>query len=276
MITSKSNPKIKHLKELIDNRRSRTKDGAFVVEGYKMFIEAPTELIREIYIDAEVYDKLKESCSETPLSVTSDRVKNKTIEKLRECEGKAIYIETVSHELMIKVSDTETPQGIIVVLDQLKYELKDLLGSNMLILENIQDPGNLGTMIRTAEGAGVSGILMTKGCVDIYNPKTVRSTMGSLYRVPIRYTDDLKNDIDVIKKEGVRVYAAHLNGRRFYDEIEYSTDSAFMIGNEGNGLTDETANMADEYLKIPMAGQLESLNAAVSASILMYNARNRK
>jgi len=275
MITSKSNPKIKHLKDLLDNRRSRTKDGVFVVEGYKMFIEAPTDMIREIYIDADVYDKIKESHGEAPLSVTSDRVRTKTIEKIDECAKRSIYIEEVSHELMAKVSDTETPQGIIVVLNQHKYTLNNLLGANMLILENIQDPGNLGTMIRTAEGAGISGILMTKGCVDIYNPKTVRSTMGSLYRVPFMYTDDLGNDISVIKSKGVKVYAAHLHGECFYDEIEYSMDSAFLIGNEGNGLTDETASMADEYIKIPMEGKLESLNAAVSAAILMYNARKK-
>ena len=139
-----------------------------------------------------------------------------------------------------------------------------------LILEDIQDPGNLGTMIRTGEGAGVDGILMSKGTVDIYNPKTIRSTMGSLYRVPFLYTGDLTQTIGQLQKTGIRVYAAHLKGTKSYREPDYAEGAAFLIGNEGNGLKEETAALADEYIRIPMQGKLESLNAAVAAALLMY------
>ena len=145
-----------------------------------------------------------------------------------------------------------------------------------VILEDIQDPGNLGTILRTGEGAGVSAVIMSRGCVDIYNPKTIRSTMGSIYRVPFMYTDDLPGTIDRIKAAGVSVYAAHLKGEKYYDEISYDK-AAFLIGNEGNGLKEETANLADTYIKIPMEGRVESLNAAIATSVLMYeHSRQRR
>ena len=141
-----------------------------------------------------------------------------------------------------------------------------------LLLEDIQDPGNLGTMLRTGEGAGVDGVIMSKGTVDIYNPKTIRSTMGALYRVPFLYMDSLEEAMDLLREHEIAVYAAHLQGRQYFDELAYEEGSAFLIGNEGNGLRRETAGQADVWLKIPMEGKLESLNAAVAAALLMYQA----
>ena len=181
--------------------------------------------------------------------------------------------ETVSPEVFAIKAETQTPQGILTVLEQPVYDLTQLLEQPdplFLMLENLQDPGNLGTMIRTGEGAGVDGILMSKGTVDIYNPKTIRSTMGSLYRVPFLYTGDLTQTIGQLKKTGIRVYAAHLTGPPSYREPDYAEGAAFLIGNEGNGLKEETAALADEYIRIPMQGKLESLNAAVAAALLMY------
>jgi len=123
---------------------------------------------------------------------------------------------------------------------------------------------------RTAEGAGVSGIILSKDCVDIYNPKTIRSTMGAIYRMPFIYVEDLPEACALLKKKEICLYAAHLDGAHFYDEEDYSGGCAFLIGNEGNGLRDEVAACADVRIKIPMHGQVESLNAAVAASILMY------
>ena len=133
-----------------------------------------------------------------------------------------------------------------------------------LVLEDLQDPGNMGTIFRTAEGAGVDGIFMSTNCVDIYNPKTIRSTMGSVYRVPFVIAPDLQDVFAWFKKQGIRSYAAHVGG------------TAFLIGNEGNGLTDATAGQADCLIRIPMKGQLESLNAGVAAAILMYEASRQR
>ena len=127
-------------------------------------------------------------------------------------------------------------------------------------------------MLRTGEGAGVDGVIMSRGTVDIYNPKTIRSTMGSLYRVPFAYVEELADAIRLLQKNDIPVYAAHLRGERFFDELSYEGGSAFLIGNEGNGLKKETADLADLYLKIPMEGKLESLNAAVASALLLYQA----
>ena len=157
------------------------------------------------------------------------------------------------------------------LLKQYHYDLHALSAVPdplLILLEDIQDPGNLGTIFRAGEGAGVSGIVMSSGTVDIYNPKTIRSTMGSVYRMPFMYTPDMGKTIAELKRKKIAVYAAHLQGARVYDTCDYKKASAFLIGNEANGLRDETAKLADTAIKIPMAGQVESLNAA-------YNTRYR-
>ena len=146
-----------------------------------------------------------------------------------------------------------------------------------MILENLQDPGNLGTILRAGEGAGITGVIMSRDTVDIYNPKVVRSTMGSAFRVPFLYTDDLPGTVRELKAGGIRLFAAHLEGRNNYEEEDYTGNTGFLIGNEGNGLTEELSAPADAWVKIPMAGKVESLNAAVAASILMFEtARQRR
>ena len=145
-----------------------------------------------------------------------------------------------------------------------------------MVLENIQDPGNLGTILRTAEGAGVTGILMSRDTVDIFNPKTIRSTMGSVYRVPFLYVEDICEIVWELKNKGICTYAAHLKGTGSYDEQDYTKGTAFLIGNEGNGLTDQLADLADTYIRIPMYGQLESLNAAVASAVLMYETQRQR
>ena len=140
---------------------------------------------------------------------------------------------------------------------------------------HLQDPGNMGTIIRTAEGAGATGVIISSDSVDIYNPKVIRSTMGSVFRVPIYVSNDLKKDIDRIRGKDITVYAAHLNGRQFYDN-DYTKGSAFLIGNEGNGLRKETADAADIYVRIPMCGKVESLNAAIASSVLMFEAARQR
>ena len=140
----------------------------------------------------------------------------------------------------------------------------------LLILEDTADPGNLGTIMRTAEAAGVTGVIMSKGTVDIFNPKVVRSTMGSIFRLPFAYVEDLKEVIKELKKSGISFYATHLKGEKSYKAIKYSDRSAILIGNEARGLSDEVADLADIYVIIPMQGKVESLNAAVAAALMMY------
>lgn len=252
-ITSTANSQVKRLINLKNKSSARKKEGVFLTEGIKMYRETPKDRIEAIYIE----------------------------EKFSELYGKDIDEEytVVSENVFKQISDTVTPQGILTVVRQKENNLKKILKKDenqlFILLENLQDPGNLGTIIRTAEGAGVSAVIAGKSTVDIYNPKVIRSTMGSIFRVPYIVTDDLKKEIELFKNNGVIIYAAHLNGKNYYDKENYEGSTAFIIGNEANGLTDEISSKADKLIKIPMCGKLESLNASVAASILMYEASKK-
>ena len=184
----------------------------------------------------------------------------------------------MSDTVFAHVSDTKTPQGILAVVRRMEYTAEDILGEtpHVLVLENIQDPGNLGTILRAGEGAGVTGIVMDANTADIYNPKVIRSTMGSVLRMPFVYVENLHETLEELKKKKIRLFAAHLQGKHAYDQEDYTGPAAFLIGNEGNGLTEETAAMADTYIRIPMEGRVESLNAAVAASVLMFEAARQR
>ncbi len=259
MITSISNGRVKNIIQLIKKSKLRKEQGVFVVEGIRMIKEAPKDRIKELYV------------SESFLKREENRA-------FLEKEVKVPF-EAVTDEVFAKMSDTVTPQGILCVLWKMDHNLEHMLEKKegtFLVLEDIQDPGNLGTMLRTGEGAGIAGVIMSAQTVDIYNPKVIRSTMGSIYRVPFCYVDDLPAALRLLRKRGVHTYAAHLEGDRYYDECFYSGQTALLIGNEGNGLSAEVSELAEYKIKIPMEGQVESLNAAISASILMYEAYRQK
>lgn len=257
MITAAGNRRLKTLASMNQRAKARREADAFLTEGIKMFLEAPAERIREVYISESF--SVKEAAG---------RPEGRLAEKLKETG-----YEVVADELFRKISDTMTPQGILCVMNSFHYGMEELLGGDrpfLLLLEDLQDPGNLGTVIRTAEAAGITGIIMSRNTVDIYNPKTIRATMGSVYRVPFLYAEDFLESVRTLREKGILVYAAHLKGEKYYDEGSYGGGCAFLIGNEGNGLKEETAAMADCRLKIPMAGRVESLNASVAAALLMY------
>lgn len=259
MITSVANSRVKNVISLIKKAKSRKEQGVFVVEGIRMVSEAPKDRIKELFV-SESFLKREENRS------------------FLEKEVKVPF-EAVKDEVFAKMSDTVSPQGILCVLRMMEHNLEQMLEQKegtFLVLEDIQDPGNLGTMLRTGEGAGIAGVIMSSRTVDIYNPKVIRSTMGSIYRVPFCYVDDLPAAIRLLRKRGVATYAAHLSGDRYYDECFFDGQIALLIGNEGNGLSDEITSLAEYRLKIPMEGWVESLNAAISAAVLMYEAHRQK
>lgn len=260
MITSSANKKVKQVVQWQTKSKERRKDGVFLAEGFKMFEEAPRELIREVYLTEAAYEKIRSVDGLTEKLSTTD-------------------YEIVTEELLGKMADTQTPQGVLAVLRQLEYKLEDLLCKSnplLVVLENLQDPGNLGTILRTGEGAGITGVILSRQTVDIYNPKTIRATMGSVYRVPFVYVDSMGDAIETLHQHGIHTYAAHLAGKEYYDNCSFLEGTAFLIGNEGNGLTRETAELAEQYLKIPMEGKVESLNAAIATSLLMYEAHRQR
>ena len=256
MITSTHNQQVKHVMQLNKKPRLRKEEGVFVVEGFKMLKEAPKDRVVKAYVSASAL--AEPTCQE----ILED-----------------LSFEAVEDHVFTQMSDTQTPQGVLAIIRRQEPDPDQLLdqpGPFLLLIENLQDPGNLGTMIRTAEGAGVTGILISRESVDLYNPKTIRSTMGALYRMPFLYVDDLKETIHTLKEQNIKSYAAHLDGKNTYDKEDYRQGTAFLIGNEGNGLREEIAQCADTWIRIPMCGQVESLNAAVAATVLMFEVSRQR
>ena len=256
-ITSSSNERLKEIKKLLKSSRHRYEKGRYIVEGIRMFKEIPKDILLEIYVSETGYESYK------------NIIDNTKIEPF-----------IIADNIYAGISDTITPQGIMGVAAIRSKKIEDVFPDHepafLVIAEKLHDPGNLGTIIRTSEGAGVTGVIVSKDSVDIYNPKTIRATMGSIFRVPIYISDNLTNDIAYVKEKGVMVYAAHLKGECFYNR-DYTGSCGFLIGNEGNGLSGEIGKAADCLIKIPMCGRVESLNAGISTSVIAYEVmRQRK
>lgn len=265
MITSTANAQVKDLVKLMKKSRARNEAGVFLAEGPRM--------VRELALDPSWRGGVDRI-------YLSESYAGKNQKEREELERTA-KVEILSDPVFSHVSDTRTPQGILAVVRRKIYDMEAVLGgdpkqAHVLVLDNLQDPGNLGTIFRTAEAAGVTGLILSSDCVDIYNPKVIRSTMGAVFRMPFLYTDDTEGSIDELKAEGITVYAAHLAGDRNYDEADYTSGCAFLIGNEGNGLRDSVAERADHRIIIPMLGRAESLNAAVAASVLMFEVSRQR
>ena len=288
MITSNKNEKIKNIQALLKLKKERDRQGVFVIEGLRIFkdtLETAPEYIEAVFVSESFFatdamQEIKENILKP--GITQYKISDK--------------ITVAKDSVFESISQTVTPQGIMSIVRKPEYNLKKIMSTNiisgcseisdgyhiekgtcqrkkLLLLENIQDPGNLGTMLRTAEAAGISGIIMSRDCADIFSPKVVRSTMGSIFRMPFYYAEDFYSAIETLKADAVTVYAAYLHGGIPYTEVTYTEKIAIMIGNEGNGLSEEAVTKADKRIYIPMAGKIESLNAAVAAAILMYNLR---
>lgn len=287
MISSTGNAQVREAAALVKKAKERREQGLFIVEGAKMFSELPSDHLVKAFVSEIFLNQLKQQKKDADAFFAGRR------------------FETVTDEVMHYMSDTRTPQGVLAVARQFSYSLSDVLpdiaadtaanvpaaeasaaeaaeapgesAPHIMVLETIQDPGNLGTILRAGEGAGITGVIMNRETVDIYNPKVIRSTMGSIYRVPFVYTENLAETLMQVKQAGIRLYAAHLRGENNYEDEDYRGATGFLIGNEANGLSDGISAMADCYIKIPMAGRVESLNAAVAASVLMFEtARQRR
>ena len=253
MITNSSNVQIKNIGKLQKNARTRKEQNAFVIEGKKLFEEA------------RQYGKVQRAY------VTESYLEN--LSQPADTYFGEIPYELVDEKVLRDAADTMTPQGILAIAEKPSYTLADMLAgeyAHLLILEDLRDPGNLGTIIRTAEGAGMSGVIMSKETVDLFNPKVVRSTMGSIFRVPFLYVEDLQGTVSDLQDRGVVVVATDLQGKNSYQEEQYPQQTAMVIGNEAKGISEAMRKKADVRIRIPMCGNLESLNASVAAGIMMY------
>lgn len=175
--------------------------------------------------------------------------------------------------LFAAVCDTENPQGILTVCKKLDWDADAVLAKKtpfLLLAEELNDPGNLGTVIRTADACGADAVFLSKGSVDLYNPKVLRATMGSLFHVPVFQNIDLHALSEKMQAKQIPLYAAHLKGDRYPYALPLQDACAFLIGNEARGLSEDAAALCDAWVKIPMPGQAESLNASVAAGVLLY------
>lgn len=253
MISSTANAKVKNVAALQKKSKERKEQQLFVVEGRKMVLEvlrdAP-QAITEVYVTEEYL---------------SDPGQKASIE--------GVSYEIVTEGVMKAMAETLEPQGILALVRMPEYDREMLWKKEnglWIALENLRDPGNLGTILRTAEAAGVTGVILSAESVDIYNPKVIRSTMGAIFRVPHFYLSDFTAELEKMKNDGATLYAAHLAGTMYYDEPDYCGRSVILIGNEANGLSDAASDCANCLVKIPMEGKAESLNAAVAAALMMY------
>ena len=269
----------KFILELQKKPKLRRESGLYVVDGPKMAGELDPDDAEDIFV--------------TKAFISSDG--------LSECE-RLIRLKpytVIGDSEMKQLSDTVSPQGILVVARQKRlkglkafidaaaeYAKSSLYNDNIkeplfFITEHLQDPGNMGTIIRAAEACGVTGIITDSETVDIYSPKVVRATMGAILRMPLITVQDLRKTVLGLKDgsltgERVFIYAAHLDGAADYTAVDFRKASAVMIGNESRGLSEETADLADEKIIIPMCGRVESLNAAVAASVIGFEAARQR
>lgn len=252
VITSKDNEIVKHIRKLRE-KKYRDEQKEFVVEGTKMIEEAVRENAKIKMI------VVCEDLNQNPLQ--KDILYKVAKEKI-------VYVNDKVFKLL---TDVTTPQGILAIIEKNPNNEIDFSKDLFLVLDNIQDPGNMGTILRTADSIALTQIIVPKGNADCYNPKVVRSTMGAIFRVHVIEVEDLAKTIKEMKKHKIQVLATDLATDYSIYDVSYKK-SAIVIGNEGNGVSKEILDLADKRIKIPMPGKTESLNAAVATGIILYNA----
>lgn len=249
-IESLSNAKLKRLKSL---HRKKVRDdlNLFLVEGKKVMYEALLSSfnISEIYFTNSFFEDEKEFLSNF------------------------IKLEQVSYivpdNIFNKLTQTKTPQGIIAIIEKKTFDLKPIIqsGKSLILLDKVSDPGNVGTIIRTAEAFSFGACFYTAGSADLYNEKVIRSTMGSVFRIPyVKFNDE---DYQLLIKNGYTFIGLDVNGENIDIDI-LNKKSVIIIGNEANGLSDEIKNICHHLFRINMTGETESLNAAIASAIIMY------
>ncbi len=239
-ITSLKNPKVTAWKALKD-RKGRRESGCFLVEGRKMVEEALASAF-------DVETVLVQEGMELP-------------------DGLTMPVYELPAHVLAAVCDTKTPQGIAAVV---RMKEQSALGKHIVVLDGVQDPGNVGTIIRTADAAGLDGVLLSTQCADVFSPKVLRATMGSIFRMNLRTTDDLPGELTKLREKGYSILSSQLDGTPFYEREKVAERFALIIGNEGNGVSEQVQQTATHQVRLPMRGGAESLNAAIAAAIMMY------
>lgn len=252
IIKSKDNPLIKKMVSLMENRKERAKSGKFVAEGLRFCREAILSGIEvsHVLMTEDFYTSYKEEAGEY-MSVCKD-------------------VRLISQAVSKKLGATVNSQGVFCVCAIPKHAA-ELNGKKYIALENLQDPGNIGTIIRSAEAFGADGVLLIGNCADVYSPKVLRSTMGTIFRLPVISFENAQVACENFKNDGFKVIGAVLDREsQQLSKTTFKEKTVCLIGNEANGLTDVAKSLCDSFIFIEMSGKAESLNAAVAASVIMW------
>lgn len=251
LITSKENDLIKHIKKLKD-KKYRDENNEFIIEGIKMISEALQEDINIKHI--LVCDDCDTNC-QIPSELMYEIAKHNMVR--------------VSQKVFKTITDVTNPQGILAVVEKNKSSEIDYKEDFFVILDDIQDPGNIGTILRTIDSINLKQIIVSSKTADAFNPKVVRSTMGAIFRVNVIVMEDLTKIVRELKKRKIKIYATDLGTDKSIYDVDYKK-TAIIIGNESKGVSEKLLNIADERIKIPMTGKTESLNAGVATGIIVY------
>ncbi len=259
VITSKDNEIVKNIKKLKE-KKYRDQTGQYIIEGIKLVKEA-----------------IEEKANIQKIVLCEDCENDGTIEKALMYEIAKYDCIYVSKKVFDSITDVNTPQGILAIikrkaLDEQEISYKEDL---IVVLDGIQDPGNLGTILRTVDSVGLSQIVLSEKTADPYNPKVVRSTMGAIFRLNIIQSNNIIEDLKKIKKNRFKLLATSLENSESIYNIDLNK-KAIIIGNEANGVSKEVFDIVDEKTKIPMLGKTESLNAAVATGVILYEYVRRK
>lgn len=268
-ISSRDNPKIKRLRKLYSSKKARESEGLFVIEGIRGCVDAAAcALFHNSLKIAELYyvaDSVEAYSKYLPTYYFDDIDGEKKFE--------------ITPEIAAKISDTEISQGVFIVAERVDKQFgvrcvrKD---GRYIVLDNLQDPGNLGTMLRTSDAVGVDGVILTGNCVDLYNPKVVRSAVGSMPRLNIYIEKSCENALKILKNRGIRTIAAVVKDGIPITDYDFSGGCAVVVGNEGRGLAHESVRLCDDAVTIKMKGNIDSLNAAVAGTIFLWEMSGRE
>lgn len=251
-ITGKNNEIIKGVKKLFSSSKERRAQGLFVLEGARL-----------------VFDALNSSFEVERFLITEE-ANSKYFESAAKMQALSHSSFFISNDIAQKLSETKNSQGVFAVCKMKEKSINLQSGKKYIALDNLQDPGNLGTVIRTSEALGIDGVIVGGGC-DVYNPKVLRASMGSVLRADVYESDNLAKTINEAKALGIKTYATSpdFNAKKI-TQVDFSSSSLCVIGNEANGVSDEVFAVCDEKITIPMLGRAESLNANVAAAITMW------
>ncbi len=251
LVTSKDNKQLKHCAKLVSSKKARREEGLFVAEG----------------------QRLCEDAIRSGLRPQQTFIVEAMLEKCQPILDASAQVFLITEELSAKISDTQTPQGVFCVFQALDngVALDTMKWQRVLLLSSLQDPGNIGTIIRSAEAFGIDGLILSADCPDLTAPKVLRSTMGGVFRLPIKVVENMEEEIARLREEGFSVYATALSEKSLdITKLDLSGKVAAVIGNEGNGLTQQVIDACTAPAIIPMTGKAESLNAAIAASIVIW------